>query len=473
MDKKTILLVGIGFYGSRLLEHIKDKWNVIVIEIDKEKIEAIKEEYPQITFIEGDASSILTWKKLNPEHIDYIISTVKDADVSLEVCRIAREVFDLSSQIIVLLYEVEKAESFQKYNVKIIKPVEIVINIILNTLEKNYSKAINIGLGKGEIVEVQILAKSHLVDRLLKYIRPTKWRIAAIYRNGQLIIPSGNERIKVGDTVVLIGEPKVLENLVNILLKGIPQFPLQYGSDAVLPMNRKFYKLIDEAAFFLLKIKVKQTIIVPFAHSLDTNLREEINQKISNAKIINKKIYSIPSIMKIDNNAGIYILPYKELSLYQKFKVKKFFKESKKPYLLLKNSIPYQKIIVSLNTVEPALALEIGIELSRIFNLPFEAIYGTLPKEIRNEEDEQNIQERQNIISDFESIYKKKITFNILEGNPVKESIKYLKKEKNSILIVAHCRKEEISFLSPNVTYLLAKKSPVSTLVVPVEGTYG
>ncbi len=473
MEKKTILLIGIGFYGSHLIKHIKDKWNVIVVEIDKERVQEFKEKYPEITFIEGDASSILTWKKFNPENVDYIISTVREPDVSLEICRIAREVFKLNATIIVLLYEPERADEFTKYNVKIVKPVDIVINIILNTLEKNYSKAINIGLGKGEIIEVQILAKSHLVDRLLKYIRPTKWRIAAIYRDGQLIIPSGDERIKVGDTVVLIGEPKVLENLVNILLKGIPQFSLQYGSNAILPMNRTFIQNIDEISFFLSKIKIKETVVVPFVHFLDENIISVIKEKLPHSRIINKKIYSISSLMKINENAGIYVIPYSSLSFFQKLKVKRFFKEAGKPFFLSKNSYPFKSIVVSLNTIEPALALEIGLELSRMFELPINVVYGTLPKEIRNEEDEKNIKERLDIISDFESIYKKKINFTLLEGNPVKETVKFLKNHPDSFLIVAHCTKEEISFLSPNITYLLSKKSPVSTLVVPVEGIYG
>ncbi len=473
MEKKTILLIGLGFYGQKLLEQIKDKWNVYVVEIDREKIKKLSDNYPEVNFIEGDISSILIWKKIKPEKIDYIISTVKDTDIALETCRIAREVFNLKSQIIVILYESEKSELFSKYSVKIIKPIDIVINIILNTIEKNYSKAINIGLGKGEIIEVQILAKSHLVDRLLKYIRPTRWRIAAIYRNGQLVIPSGDERIKVGDTVVLIGEPKVLENLVNILLKGIPQFPLQYGTDAVFPVNKKFIESIEEVSFFLSNIKIKDTIVIPFKNNLDEEVISLIRKHLKGAKILSKKIYSISSLMKISETTGIYTIPYTKLSLFQRMKVKRFFKESGKPFFLVKDSYPYKEIVVSLNTVEPALALEIGIEISRLLELPFRVIYGTLPKEIRTEEDEEKIKERLDIISDFESIYKKKISFEILEGNPVKESVKYLKNRKESLLIVAHCRKEEISFLSPNVTYLLAKKSPVSTLVIPVEGTYG
>ncbi len=473
MEKKTILLIGLGFYGQKLLEYIKDKWQVFVVDKDAEKINQFSGKYPEVHFIEGDISSLLVWKRINPEKIDYIVSTVKDADVSLEVCRLAREVFNLKSKIIVILYESEKSELFVEYNVKIVKPVDIVINIILNTIEKNYSKAINIGLGKGEIIEVQILAKSHLVDRMLKYIRPTKWRIAAIYRNGQLIIPSGDERIKVGDTVVLIGEPKVLENLVNILLKGIPQFPLQYGTDAIFPVNKDFIEEIEEISFFLSKIKVKEIIAVPFAHNLDESTVAIIRKHLKNAKILSKKIYSISSLMKISENAGLYIVPYRKLSFFQKMKVKRFFKESNRPFFLVKDSYPYREIIISMNTVEPALALEIGIEIARLLELPFRVVYVTLPKELRNEEDEQKIKERLDIISDFESIYKKKITFDLLEGNPVKESVRFLKGKKNALLLVSHCRKEEISFLSPNVTYLLAKKSPVSVLVIPVEGTYG
>jgi len=67
LEKKTILLIGLGFYGQKLLEQIKDKWNVYVVEIDREKIKKLSDNYPEVNFIEGDISSILIWKKVKPE----------------------------------------------------------------------------------------------------------------------------------------------------------------------------------------------------------------------------------------------------------------------------------------------------------------------------------------------------------------------------------------------------------------------
>ena len=48
-------------------------------------------------------------------------------------------------------------------------------------------------------------------------------------------MPDGDFKLQIGDRVVLVGEPKVVENIVNILMIGKPEFPLQYGqSFAVL-----------------------------------------------------------------------------------------------------------------------------------------------------------------------------------------------------------------------------------------------
>jgi hypothetical protein len=471
-EKSKVLLFGLGCYGEDILKELTKNWETIAVDIKEEKIKKAQENKIQAEFIVGDASSILTWKKFNINEIKYIITTITDADVDLEICRIAREVFKLDIPIIVLLHKTEREKEFQPYNVNIVKPVEITKHIVLNIIEKNYIKAINIGLGKGEIIEVTILAKSHLVDRKLKYLKPSKWRIAAIYRGEKLIIPSGDTQIKVGDKVILIGDPKVLENLVNILLKGIPQFPLQFGTNIVSPISKRFKKTVQETLYFFKHTKVQKIIFFPYKSRVPKDLKNEIENEIKNVEY-GKKISSLKELAKLNEDTGLIALPYSDLSFFEKMKLKYFFKNSSKPFLIERKKFPYKGIVVSLNNPDPAYALEIGIELSRMFNIPYRVIYVALPKQLRTESEEKQIQEIQEIISDFEGIYKKSINYIFMEGNPIKESLKYLKEMENNLLILAFNKRESISLFNPNVSYLIAKKTNLSTLVLPLEESYG
>jgi len=473
-EKRQLVIFGLGFFGSKLLEKLSKDWNIVAVDIDPQHVEQLKERFEEpenIRFIVGDASSILTWKKLELNDVKYIISTVKDSDVSLEICRIARDVFDLTVPILVLLFEEERQKEFEKFEASIIKPAEIVSNAIISKIEKNYTVAANIGLGKGEIIEVNILARSHLVDRKLKYLKPSRWRIAAIYRDGELIIPTGDEKIKIGDKVVLIGDPKVLENLVNILLKGIPQFPLQFGANFATVYHPKYKKTFEETAYFKKNTKAHKLLIFPY-RNFDIRQDFDYIKEVADVFEIKISVNDPIELFEINENIGVVSFPFTKKSLLGWFRLKKIFQKATKPFLLSRGNFPYKGIVISLNCPDPAFALEMGIEISRLMKLPLEVIFSVMPVELRGVEEEEALKERNSIISDFEHIYKTGIKYSVLEGNPVKKTLGYLKDKKEYLLILSYDREEEISIFSPSVPFYIAKDSKNSALCFPIEESY-
>ncbi|NPA58253.1 MAG: TrkA family potassium uptake protein [Aquificae bacterium] len=473
-EKRQLVIFGLGFFGSKLLEKLSKDWNIVAVDINPERIEELKEQFQDrenVSFITGDASSILTWKKLDLSGVKYIISTIKDSDVSLEVCRIARDVFDLNTPILVLLFDEDREKEFERYEVSIIKPAEIISNAVISKIEKNYTPAANIGLGKGEIIEVNILARSHLVDRKLKYLRPSRWRIAAIYRDGELIIPTGEERIRVGDKVVLIGDPKVLENLVNILLKGIPQFPLQFGANFGTVYHPKFKKSFEETAYFKKNTKAHKLLLFPYKNY---DIRKDFDyiKEVVDSFEVKSSVSDLLELFDMNQNIGVVSFPFVKKPLFVWFKLKKIFQKATKPFLLSRGIYPYKGIVVSLNCPDPAFALEMGIEIARLMKLPLEVIFAVMPVELRGIEEEEALKERNSIINDFEHIYKTGIKYSVLEGNPVKKTLEYLKDRKEHLLILSYDKKEEISVFNPSVPFYIAKDSKNSTLCFPVEESY-
>ncbi len=474
-SNRTIVVVGGNIFGESIIKALKDRWNIICIDIDETIITELKEKYKDenIKFLVGDAGSLLTWKKIEEkESIKYIVITVRDYEVSLETCRLVRDVLGINANIFVLLFFENKEGDFEKYNVEIIKPTDLITKIILAKIEKNYAVAINIGLRQGEIIEINVLARSHLVDRKLKYLKAKRWRIAAIYRDNKLIIPVGDEKVKIGDKVVLVGDPKVLQNLVELFTKGVPQFPQQFGSNIALPYNSQLKNVLQEAVYIKKNTHAHKVLIFPVKEKVKT---EDIKALTRNFDI-KDYIESFEEIFSVEYDIGLYVYPIPKRFFFGSCRLKKVFEEAKKPFLISSGNFPYKRIVISLNCPDPAFVLSIGIELSRLLKVDYEVIYVTLPKELRGINEENALKEREEIIKDYEQIYKKSISYSVLEGNPVKETVKYVcGGTDKTLFITAYDKEQKISFFEPHVPFLIAKKLRCSSLVLPLgtEEIYG
>ena len=470
-EQRKVLIFGIGYFEERLLKTVSQQWSTIAVDMSEGKINSLRRELPEIEFHVGDASSILTWKKLNVKEIIHIITTMHDMDVNVEACRIVRDVLKLEVPITIISHKTEEDQRLEQFNVTIVNPIQMGVGFILNKLEKNYIKAADIGLKKGEIIEVPIIAKSHLVDRKLSVLRPTKWHVAAIYRDGNLIIPSGENQIKVKDRVVLLGDPKVLENVATILLKGDPQFPLQFGSTVVYPMNESYEQNIEELQYLIKYLKAKRLVGYPYKRAatggpLWQGILDEGNVAAGHP------IKSIMELFAMDDDIGMIFTPYSGFSRLGKLSLKNFFKKALHPFFLSRLHFPYNGIIVSLNCPDPAYALELGIDLSRLFQVPLRVLYVSMPEGLRRDTEEVQLKKRYELVTDFESIHKKTISFTVREGNPVKETLAFAKDHAANLLVLLYDREERFLVFAPHVQYHIAKKISLSTLLIPVEAVY-
>lgn len=128
----------------------------------------------------------------------------------------------------------------------------------------------NIGLGSGEIMEVIVPFGSSFVYRHIGSIEQKNWKIAAIYRNRQLIIPSDNKMIQPNDTLVLVGEPPVLRSIYRAIKRELGQFPAPFGS--------RLYLYIDMA------IEKKESIMALVRRSI--YIQKKLNQPLI-IKVVN------------------------------------------------------------------------------------------------------------------------------------------------------------------------------------------
>ncbi len=464
-EKQEILIFGLGYFGKELLRNLSREWQVVVIGMKEGQEKLCRAEFPGVEYRQGAGDSPVTWKKTNLENVKYIISTVRDVDIDLEVCRIAREVYKLKIPIIVLVYEDVEEGLFEKFHVTVINPLKLGAQAILKTIEKNVLHAANVGLGKGELIEVGIKARSHLVGRKLKYLRPSHWHISALYREGKLILPNGNCSLKIGDRALLVGDPKVLENVSTTLLKGLPQFPIQYGGEIVFPLHHDFSGNMDEAIYWLNSFKGKRIRFIRFKEKPAPDMTDKIKEKVKNFEM-GQTINLFKEIFSLSLDTGVLVVPVNRPRL-DRPRLRKTFKRSRAPFLLSRSTYPYEGVVVSLNGPDPVQALETGVEIAKMLNVSLRVVYVTLPKEMRGRGENEKLRFRREIVSDFEGIYKASMDYRALEGNPVRETVNVLNRLNNHLLVMVTDPNASLSFLKPNVPYLIACKTHLSTLVLP------
>jgi hypothetical protein len=124
----------------------------------------------------------------------------------------------------------------------------------------------NIGVGKGEIMEIFVPFGSTYAFRHVGSILQRKWKIAAIYRDEKQILPNNATMIRPNDTLLVLGKPIVLVGIYKTINRRIGLFPEPFGQNIYLLLDFRFNKekaliYLQEAMYLLTKLEEKSLFI--------------------------------------------------------------------------------------------------------------------------------------------------------------------------------------------------------------------
>ncbi len=195
---------------------------------------------------------------------------------------------------------------------------DILANRLVDYLPNIPTIAQNIGLGIGEIMELKVPFGSAYVYRHIESIEQKKWKIAAIYRQRRLILPTPKTMIKPNDIIVIIGEPSVLKSIYKSIKRELGQFPMPFGDNIyvlidMLEMdNEKIKKLLNDSMLFHSKLKSKKLIIRVINPTYNKIYEKIKNYRSSHIEVIFEyKDFEIKELVENDckkHNIGVFIL---------------------------------------------------------------------------------------------------------------------------------------------------------------------
>ncbi len=475
-----VFIVGLGQTGRQLFYRLMGKLQVTGMDIDEKKIEMTKR-HPlseNARLVWKDGTSRLTWRDLEFSENDTVVAVARRDDVNLEVCRIAKEHFK-AKRLFSLIHSSSLREDYSAIGIETVDRAEVLASFLESRVLLDRRPAMNIGLGKGELLEVPIMQGSPVIGRRLSSFHARPWLVGAIYREGKLIVPHGHTILKQDDKVVLIGEPHVLSGIADFFRTGEPEFPLQFGTRigvmVTSSLSEKSYNLLlSEANYLAANTKAQSMVLLslPGAPQPDINLAERV---CGGTGLTCEPAYfaeddeSWPRRLQTQD-FGAIIMGWKKMGILQRLGIRKsmlakILQQADYPVIVSRGTHPYKKILVPVvRTGHPLRVAELGINLSRLFKSELHAVTVTEPAFSAGEEEVSEQKQVLDQVLEHSALYQKSIRVFHLEGNPIREVVKY---SRDYDMVVIGYNRDKRKTFQFDITMEILRRIECSVMIVP------
>lgn len=221
------MVVGANRTAAAIIAGVPGGWPLTVVDTDEEALVRVAPEGRPITRVRGDATSRLVLAKAGVDRRTVVVITTDDDPFNREVALVARREFGVE-ELVCLLDDRQEDEGLS--GAEVVLRHRATAGMVLNAAGIGATRAIAIGLGRGELIQVAVLQGSAATGRPLREIGASNWLVAAVYRGDALLVPHGDTTVQAGDRVILVGEPEVLRDVGAFFHGGDPVFPNQYGA---------------------------------------------------------------------------------------------------------------------------------------------------------------------------------------------------------------------------------------------------
>ena len=198
------MITGAGRVTENLLELVGRKYDITVIDPDRERCRVIASRFPDTAVVNATANDVVTLKEEGIDGCDAFLALTGSSERNIVSCMVARErgVAKTLARIEELQYipEAESLSNDKIINKKVLNSGRI-LNVLLDT---NMASTQCLSLDKAEVTGMIAPAGSKIVSRPISELSlPRGLTIAGLIRDGEGQLVEGRTHIQPGDYVVL------------------------------------------------------------------------------------------------------------------------------------------------------------------------------------------------------------------------------------------------------------------------------
>jgi len=265
---KNILILADGSIAKHFIEWVGKKRvaeNKYYVTYYKEGV-APEKMGKNISLIHTDPTSFSKLRNIMNDvkysNIFIVMENIEDAKYSLKNIRL---VDDKVRVVLVNQWDDDEIGRDEE-NITILHSDELLAAHLYDNLPNVPVVAQNVGLGRGEIMEIHVPFGSTYAYRHVGSILQRKWKIVAVYRDEKQIIPTNATMIRPNDTLLVLGKPIVLDGVYKTINKRIGLFPEPFGKDLYLLLDFRHDQenallYLKESIYLLEKLEEKSLYI--------------------------------------------------------------------------------------------------------------------------------------------------------------------------------------------------------------------
>jgi len=221
---KHVMLVGGGHIGYIVAQHL-EAMNVSlkVIEYNEERAAWLAEHLESAVVIHGDAMDRQLLEEENISEMDDFLALTNDDETNILVSLIAKKY--TVPHIVTLVNRSIYADLISQIGLDVtVSPRLTTVSSVLSHIRKGRILGMSsLGDGSIEVLEAEALETSKILNKPLRKLElPPETVVGAILRDDDVVIPSGNTRIRAHDHVLMVtGSSSVLatEKLFEVHLE--------------------------------------------------------------------------------------------------------------------------------------------------------------------------------------------------------------------------------------------------------------
>ncbi|MGF1637908.1 MAG: Trk system potassium transporter TrkA [Cyclobacteriaceae bacterium] len=214
IEFKNILIIGGSKVGQHAARRLSKKYNVKMIEKDREKCNALADDLQDVLVISGDASEVELLKEEGIEDMDAVIAVTGNSETNIISCLLAKQ--SGVSKTIALVENIDYIHLSQNIGVDtMINKKLIAANFICRYIRQGDVVSLTSIHGvNAEILEFIVKEDSRVNKKKIKQIKwPQNALVGGVVRNGKGYTTFGEFEFATNDRVVILSGPEVINEV--------------------------------------------------------------------------------------------------------------------------------------------------------------------------------------------------------------------------------------------------------------------
>ena len=223
-----IVILGAGQVGSSVANALVHEDNdITIVDINAQRLKELQDQM-DIRCVQGHASYPKVLERAGIEDADLVIALTNSDEVNMVACQIAYTLYNVPTRVARIRASeyTERTELFHREHSPVdvlISPELLLTQYIARLIE--YPGALQVmdfADGRAQLVATEAEAGGLLVGQRLRNLRNhmpanSDARVAAIYRQGQLILPEGNTLLEENDLVFFLAAKRYIPAVMKEL----------------------------------------------------------------------------------------------------------------------------------------------------------------------------------------------------------------------------------------------------------------